>query len=410
MNEELKKAISEIDAIVHTADSKSLSKSNEGETMDELLKTIRELGPDGLRKALPNLSEPQKELLNEVLSKAKDMTKPAQMDDNKKPQKAREPVTEERSNSEEGVDEADEKLMADSNKTQNHQGGPDTKTPGWEGQVIKSDVMDLSTGMEKSGDMLKAKREQAKEKIMDMEEKEHGTKDPEKIVAEEKKEHQAVNQLADIKKSEGEEELEKLEKSELLSKMVERMRKRGMHRGKCMEAMKKKGYDCDMADKLWEDQEKMEKASSEKKIEKSIPWRNPQAELLGARTLGRNASYSVTDELLKSEARRDELKKSNETFYDGISAPLKKSEGKMDINDMLEKGLDRDELKHAEELRTVKPSGAFTVSSFSEEDFAKAWPASIAEGNKKLSNKQEKSDEEKDKAKAEKQESDQDKK
>jgi len=388
MNDELKKAISDIDAVV-TA-SQSIQKSNEGETMDELLKTIRKLGPEGLRKALPNLSESQKELLNEVLSKAKDMTKQAQMDDNKKPQKAKEPVTEEVSNSPEGVDEADEKLMSESNKTQNHQGGPDDKPEGWKGEVVKS------------GDAVEAISEKRAEEI--------AVKEANKESKEEVKEH-----VEEMHKAEGEVELEKLEKSELLSKMVERMRKRGMHRGKCMEAMKKKGYDCDMADKLWEDQEKMAKAAQEpkkddKKIEKSIPWRNPQQDALGARTHGRNAAYSVSEEIIKSEERKNELKKSNETFFDGISAPLKKSEGKLDINDMLEKGMDRDGLKHAEEQRTVQRSGAFTVSSFSDEEFLKAWPKHIAENMRKLTNKPEKTEDEKAEAKAEKQEKDLDEK
>jgi hypothetical protein len=68
-------------------------------------------------------------------------------------------------------DDQDEKLVKPEAAKMNHQGTP---TDGWEGQVIKGKEMS---------------KEKAKEKLMDMEEKEHGTKDPKKLVEAEKKEH-----------------------------------------------------------------------------------------------------------------------------------------------------------------------------------------------------------------------------
>lgn len=70
-------------------------------------------------------------------------------------------------------DDQDEKLVSKEPEAQtvNHQGTP---TPGWEGQVIKGKEMS---------------KDQAKDKIMDMEIKEHKTKDPKKLVEAEKEEH-----------------------------------------------------------------------------------------------------------------------------------------------------------------------------------------------------------------------------
>lgn len=417
--------------------AEKMKKSDEGENMDELLKTIKALGRDGLKKAIPSLTDEQKELLGEVLSKAKDLSKEAQMSDNKKPQKTREPKTEERSNSEEGVDEADEKLMADQNKTQDHQGGGDSKPEGWEGQVIKSEA-----------------REEAKEKIMSMEEKEHGTKNPKKLVEAEKQEHKVEKAKAEDQEddSEGQElspeekaakkaEKESLEKSEIMHKMVERMRKRGMDRPKCLEAMKKKGYDHQMADKLWGDQDESDKAGSAKeqaaqseenkiqpkdndskkvsdktkpnpeqkqdkqpKLEKSIVWGDPQAQIR-AGSQGRKMTYSVSEEIIKSGERRDELKKSGQTFHDESPTDevLEKSGfKKTTLNDLIEKSLDRSTDQLRDEGSSLIQAKA-TVSSFSEEDFLKSWNMADQSKLKKLSNKPDKSDEQKAKEDAEKQ-------
>lgn len=481
-NQDLQKAIEDVE--------QTFVKSEGEQTMDEILKTIKKLGKDGLKKAIPTLTDAQKVLLQEVLTKAKDMTKEANMNDNKKPQKAREPLTEEKSNSEDGVDESDEKLMDDKNKSQNHQGGPDGGTEGWKGEVIKSEMS----------------KDEAKEKLMAMEEKEHKTKNPKKLVEAEKKEQEdkkemkksdeeiaadlekmlpelddadlekgyegfkAVEEKAKesgakdpaavaasvgrkkygekrfdqmiqagkpggkkgkpaVKKSEEKKEEEKMEKSELMKKMVEGMRQRGMERSKCMDALKKKGYDHEMADKLWEDQEKMDKAAKDNKAEveeagkkvdtdkkgkevkgqekkpmaKSIPWRDPQAELLGARTNGRNANYAVSEEIIKSQTRRDELKKSNDTFFDGVSESLEKSANKkMSINEMLEKGLDRSQGQMDDSQQVSKKSGAYTVSSFSEEDFIKAYAPKKQAEMKKLSPKKEEKEDKKEDAKEDK--------
>lgn len=379
--EALNKAISEVG-----------SELEKGMQMEELLETIKKLGKEGLKKALPSLSDSQKVLLNEVLIKATDLTKPSQMSDNKTPQKAKEPVTKDVANSEEGVDEADEKLMSDENKTQDHQGGGDSKPEGWQGQVIKSEA-----------------REDAKEKIMAMEEKEHGTKDPKKLVEDEKEEHAKKKEM---KKSEP--EIEGLEKSEIMSKMVERMRKRGMERTKCMDAMKKKGYDHEVAHKLWGEQDEAEKAmtaaeaavvdapkkdepkakEAPKKMEKSVVWGDPQA-ALRANTLGRNAHYSVSDEIVKSHARVESLRKSGETFHDGVSETLHKSEsGKLDLNEMLAKSEDRSENQMRDQAATLKQSQT-TVQSFSEDDFMKAWNPEAQAKLKKLNNKPEPTDAEK---------------
>src|SRR5690606_22084118 len=90
-----------------------------------------------------------------------------------------------------------------------HQGTP---TDGWEGQVIKGKGPKESKKEEK--------REEAAETIMSMEEKEHGIKDPKKLVQAEKKEHAKDKKIS---KSEGEEKLGAGASVELVKAEMKRM-------------------------------------------------------------------------------------------------------------------------------------------------------------------------------------------
>lgn len=206
-----------------------------------LFAVIKSLGKDGLKAKLPTLSEEEKGLLKSALE-SMNLKKAVSFDDAYAAKMIQGKVTDTIIQEEIASDDADEKLVKPAANKQSHQG---TATEGWEGQVIKSleenldqviekamekckddkmvmkklkekgmdeskvqgaldkykakqevkksdstyvrevvDGKEVNTEIEKAGD-----REVAKEKIMSMEEKEHGTKDPKKLVAAEKKEH-----------------------------------------------------------------------------------------------------------------------------------------------------------------------------------------------------------------------------
>lgn len=112
-----------------------------------LFDTIMELGPEGLKKAIPDLSEEDQKVLKSALD---EMAK-ARSEDAEKltPKKDETPANAMKQESLEGSDDEDEKkLMSDKNKEQNQQGGPKDKPEGWEGQVIKA--------IEASEDLVKA--------------------------------------------------------------------------------------------------------------------------------------------------------------------------------------------------------------------------------------------------------------
>lgn len=110
-----------------------------------------------------------------------------------------------------------------------------------------------------------------------------------------------------------------------------------------------------------------EKAQEEPKMEKSVVWGSN--DLLKANTLGRNAHYSVDEMISKSFERNQELKKSGDTFQDGISESLVKNDSKkLDLNTMIEQGLDRSEDELKQEKTKAPTMGACLVKSFTDED------------------------------------------
>lgn len=364
----------------------------EDDVMDEILKAIREMGPEELKKRVKTLSKAQQELLNGILEKGSSMDKEMRMDTDHgqpgKPQSAREPETDTVSNSKEGVDEWDEKFMKESNAQQRHQGGDGQQgSDEWQGQVIKSEE----------------------------------------------------EQICEAALQKGEWTEEDLEKGcNYMSKMIKRMKERGMDRDRCMDALSKKGYDKDLALKAWDNKDEAEaagkkvdldkkgpkvkgqekkpmakseevEASQEEKIEKSeglddaladaeaekqeakeeqpaqepvkksIPWGNPQVKLLGASTRrGQNCHYSVSDTIVAQNKQYEEFKKSNDVYFGEAkkAETLEKSEDpnkKLSINEMIEKGVDMNQARYTQAVRNMKKrdQGGFLVKSFDEEQIAK---------------------------------------
>lgn len=137
-----------------------------------LFDTIRQLGPEGIRAKLPSLEKSERALL---LGALEEMKKSTSMDKDYAAKYVQGNIEDTKIQEDKADDDQDEKLVKPENSDVNHQGN---KTDGIEGQVIKGKEMS---------------REVAKDKIMKLEEKEHKTKDPKKLVEREEKEHEEKN-------------------------------------------------------------------------------------------------------------------------------------------------------------------------------------------------------------------------
>ena len=120
-----------------------LSKTMEFATMnpvEEIKKAVMELGPEGLRKAMPNMSEENKELLGDILE---DMSKSHKLPLDP-PKKLVNVGGENYVEEDVGNDDADEDIfdasVKEGDNEQKHQGGSHdlTQPVDWEGQMIKS--------------------------------------------------------------------------------------------------------------------------------------------------------------------------------------------------------------------------------------------------------------------------------
>ena len=122
---------------------KELSDTMEKSTMDpieEIKKAVLELGPEGLKKSLPELDEENKELLNEILE---DMAKSHSLDKLSAKGPVEVPVTSSKVQEYTTGDDEDEKLVdaavAEGDNEHKHQGGAHDMAPAeWTGEVIKS--------------------------------------------------------------------------------------------------------------------------------------------------------------------------------------------------------------------------------------------------------------------------------
>jgi hypothetical protein len=361
---------------------------------EKLFSIIKALGPKGLKDKLPTLSDDDKKVLKAALE---EMTLKKAVSFDKEIDAAKvihgkesDTILQE----EIASDDADEKLMKPEAAHHNHQGNP---IDGWQGQVVKSDDkgktmekadiesnLDLiiekamekckddkmvmkklkEKGMEEgkvqgalerykakkqapkkeSEEMEKAKKmekEDAKKKLMAMEEKEHGTKDPKKLVAAEKKEHM---------------EKAKMNKEEDQLGDAPEMKEKPMG---------KKGSAPDIEDNA---------KANKKNMTKSLVWEDPNA-LLKANTGGRNFNFNVEAFV-------------NETLAKGEpTEELKKAQPKEDINDLIAKSMDKnwDEVNHARRMQenAAKQNGKL-VKSFEDNDIATILGLSEEEAKKIL--------------------------
>lgn len=266
----------------------------------------------------------------------------------------------------------------------------------------KSKIMNLI--LEK-GAMKKAKEdEEAKNKIMAMEAKEHGTKDPKKLVQAEKKEHmkksgtesqvlkeeenpEAKKQDGDApnlevggqnrsgaKKGEAKNISNVGEASKNAQKEVDNLNPETMAKGMDPADKDAKRAEQDQQNKINEEARKKKK-ENEKEVKKSVSWEQPN-HLLKANTRGRNFHFNV--EHFVSETLANEGKTQ--------TGEIKKSE-KVDLNDLIEKSQDRnwDQLNHEREMaiNAGKINGKL-VKSFGDEDIASVLGLSPEEAKKIL--------------------------
>jgi hypothetical protein len=171
-------------------------------------------------------------------------------------------------------------------------------------------------------------KEEAAKKIMAMEEKEHGTKDPKKLVEAEKKEDAA----------------KKMKKSEEDAKHILKEEDQSNDTAQMTEESKDLGVHIDTA----KDNKRAQAEVNNMKVEgmkKGFDW-TPENALLKANTNGRNFHFNVGDfveTMLKADEEAKKMKKEGkEPKEEGEEKEpkemkMKKSE---DINDLIEKSLD----------------------------------------------------------------------
>lgn len=389
------------DKMEKSADPKAVLKS-----------TVIALGAEGLKKAMPDLSDEQKELLNEVLEEIK-VEKAVSMDDVYDGD--RKFITHDKMGTEleDGSDDEDEKLVKPEAKDINHQG--DISPEGRDNHIIKSadeiieDVLkgEFGSGMPAEDTMDKAYKacgacEQYDKACkacddangMKKSEESEENKSEETIM---KSKEELIALKDEIVKSYEDaglsynEELIKSEMKKRLLKEEDQVKMGGQDKGGKKDKADKPsvpeievGKDAnETADEAVSKVGKMKKSEGEEEpteeIKKSIVYDSPNKRL-AACTGGRNHHFSINnyyDEALRKSTAGEE------------GEDLKKSEGEEekadDLNDIIEKGLDKDsdECK-TEELFKSQNKGEYVAKSFADEDMVEAMNISKEDAEKIL--------------------------
>lgn len=342
--------------------------------IEELKETITQLGPEGLKKSLGQMSEEQKELLKSVLE---DMAKAVSFDDEYAAPVRRQPIESTKLEEEVASDDEDEDLVKLEAAKHNHQG--DVTPEGREGQVIKSEEVLKSMGDE---DMMKmmskmCQKGYGSDKMMKMcmakgMDEAKAKKMIDQAMAEHKeKMHKSEENIEKVEKADSLEQTRKAQESDLgdgmqmkqpeeaqlsdTEKMTEgeprakKKKEKDLENDpeetadevKCPEGKMKKSEELEkggvdkyvkmiMSDKM-QVQDVLKEAPDEmrddilaklremKKMKKSYSWENPNA-LLKARTLGRNHHFNVNsyyDEAIKKTKEINEEDEIENDFYKG---------------------------------------------------------------------------------------------
>lgn len=369
----------DIDKEIDTLAEK-LEKSTKTEK-ELLLDLVKELGSEGIKKAMPELSPTQQVLLKSVI--AEELSKSMKLDDKiLAAPKIEAKIGETKLQEDRADDNADEKIAQAAEPEVNHQGGE--KQDGWEGQVIKGGEGSKGgkvIGHTEAGNPIYAS-------------KEHPPvfRETPPMLPHEQEKAKDKHARKDVKKSETEENnmkalelvksLNDAQKDELGQKLIAK----GMPQVRVEEILGKAMSKDEAKDKIMSMEEKehgtkdpkklVEAEKKEHEVKKSYSWENPDR-LLKACTGGRNHHFSVNgyyDEVLaksKEEPQTEELKKSETE----------------NISDILEKGGDCSPLdvqnKQRMESEKKKMNGK-VQKSFGDVDMAEALGLSVEECKKIL--------------------------
>lgn len=346
---------------------------------------------------------------------SKDVTKAAanSMDSNYSPKKTETNADKMKTESLSGSDDEDEKLMREKNKKQKHQG--DNSPAAIEGQVVKSGV-NIGGGI---GNIVKANP-------CDM----HKTHDDDCKMCKTYKAYKGKKPIVDLEKAkdQGDQNM-----NEEIKELVDLAKANGISKEDLMENLKENDYNIELVKNYMmgyakgksksvkaqtkallaeESQNKMagqDKGEAEKidrskgsleikaetstdevyadlpKMKKSVDWQPHNS--LAANSQGRNCHYDVDEYIVKSEEERKELIKNGEYLGEEKIEEVKKSEDqKLDINDILEKGLDysTNEISRIKAISNLKADGIGLQKSFNDAEIASACGLSAKEAKEIL--------------------------
>lgn len=418
---------------------KELTKSEEGlevkDTLKSIMSKIEEMGPEALKKATETMTEDQKILLSKILSKASIQPKPLKNDVDLEPKNVKDLNSHEIPKFMDGRNnEKDEKLVKPENDEVKHQG--DNSPEAFEGQKIEDKEeqkgsapadekpMDNNPGDESSKMdreeaenfkrtsslkkalkkimkklVKKAMKKQAMKPEVQGAEKEYGGKDAheqfekkyegfDKLKNEIAREGSASDPAAvaasigrkkygkvafqhaaeagkKMKKSEKFEELYKSE--DKMRAMCQRMHEKGMSKEAFLEKCGSMGWDVKKCSNMW----------PADKMKKAVVWNDWQTEYFSTNSKwGRNHCYNTSnDEIEAQEKSKKETLAKGGYINDFTAEGFKKSEGKLTINDLIEKKLDVsfDKIEQARQNLEFKKSFAPNYSkSFTDEDMVKS--------------------------------------
>lgn len=382
-----------------------LAKSfEEQENLKEFKQLVEEIGKENVSEFIKSLPEESQAQFKATLEKSLSMDKEAQ---EKTGAKVKQVVSEDARSEED--EEAKKRREADKGEKMvkkpgadkiSHQ-GDNTELPG---QVIKSE--DEPTDLEKGKECPKEEIKEEAKKVAEKEMKEHNDTMHKSDLGKDEKE--IVN--GDVEKGAFKEAaIEELNKGELLHKMIEKMRQRGMDHDKVMDALGKKGYDVEMAKGKWEEMQKMDDEMAKKEVkkseevvaeapveaapetpveepvQKSINWASPNERLEVNAKRGHNAHYNV-DEYISKGGERAEKAQADEALAKSEEGKEAPAFDPNNVNDILEKGYDRSEDQVKQAIGHVKKpeGGQYNTSSFDDIALAKSFGMTVEEMNEVL--------------------------
>lgn len=409
--------------------AKILEKSAKGtEEPKDIVALIKSWGPEKAKAAIRDLSEDELKALDESLSKAVSLDRAAA----KKPKKIKQNASEEVEATQESSRGEDEEIVPKQAEAAQvrHQGGSGDDGA-WQGQVIKA--KDMPTMLDESEEAGKKAKKKPKDNLhpgdakdglkgsdaeepraegakmqkgtkgdmpamMDEEDeagkdsKEEGkpmsgkggakAKNPSKgkrpmsIAYSEEKSGQGDKPLAGKPQKEAKPQPKaegaKMQKSAeefKLDQLIARMKERKIEKSKAVEVLTKSG--------TFKEEEIL--AEWDKKLEKSIQWSkfDPNHVLIASTRRGQNATYRTEDYIVKSiEAQQENEKLAKSDGYRWRIEPkqeekLEKSKKSIDINDLIEKGVDMSP-------EQIKKSAELVIMDHNKRKFA---PGSFTEGS-----------------------------